>query len=496
MEKIIGHHLAGKEWIPNESQRQNVYDPGHGEVTGSVLLGDSDTVDRAVKISLDAFGAWGRAPISQRTRILFAYRELLDHNITSIAMRISSEHGKTIPDAIGEVRRGIEVVEFACGIGQLQKTQFSEGVSREVDTFSIRQPLGVVAGITPFNFPAMVPMWMFPIAIATGNTFILKPSEKDPSTALLLAELFYEAGLPEGVLNVVQGGKEVVDAILDHRQIKAVSFVGSTPIASYVYQRAAATGKRVQALGGAKNHMVVLPDANLESAADAVVSAAFGSAGERCMAISVLVLVGDIADRLINLVLNRVSNLRVGYGADDGVDMGPLITSEHRDRVSSYIESADKEGASILVDGRHHELADKAGYYLGPTLIDHVSRDMSVYRNEIFGPVLSVLRVADSNQALELINSNPFANGAAIFTRSGVAARYFQSEVSAGMVGINVPIPVPVAYYSFGGNKDSLFGDAHIHGEEGVKFYTRGKVITQRWTHEMTAGVDFGFPQN
>ncbi len=497
MGKIVGHHISGKEWLGSSARSQDIFDPGTGKISGKVLLGDASAVDLAVNSSLAAFEDWGFAPISKRARIMFAYRELLDKNITDVARIISSEHGKTIADAIGEVRRGIEVVEFACGIGQLQKAQYSEGVSRNVDTFSMRQPLGVVAGITPFNFPAMVPMWMFPVAIATGNAFVLKPSERDPSAAIFLAELFYEAGLPEGVLNVVQGDKEVVDAILDHKNIKAVSFVGSTPIASYIYERAASKKKRVQALGGAKNHMVVLPDADLDAAADAVVSAAFGSAGERCMAISVLVIVGDdVADELNSLIISRVESLRVGYGSDETTDMGPLISLEHKHKVVSFIDSAENEGAKILVDGRLHDCMSSNGFYLGPTLIDKVSTEMAVYKNEIFGPVLSVVRAHDSSEALQIVNSNPFANGAAIFTRSGVAARRFQSLVNAGMVGINVPIPVPVSYYSFGGSKDSLFGDTHIHGEEGVKFYTRGKVVTQRWADELIAGVDFGFPQN
>ncbi|CAG4930058.1 MULTISPECIES: CoA-acylating methylmalonate-semialdehyde dehydrogenase [Acidithrix] len=495
MENVVAHYIDGKENLGESDRSSNVYDPGTAQVTRSVVLGTSLDVDSAVASAHQAFATWGKTPLSQRARVMFAYREVLERNVTNIARVISNEHGKTLPDAIGEVRRGLEVVEFACGIPQLQKSQYSEGVSREVDTFSIRQPLGVVAGITPFNFPAMVPLWMIPVAIATGNTFILKPSEKDPSTSLLLASLFSEAGGPDGVFNVVQGDKTVVDALLDHSLVRAVSFVGSTPIARYIYGRASANGKRVQALGGAKNHMVVLPDADLEAAADAVVSAAYGSAGERCMAISALVLVGDIADKMIDLISDRIAKLHIGYGIDEGVDMGPLVTAEHRDRVASFIETARKDGARVVVDGRDHKVASEAGFYLGASLIDNVTPGMAVYDNEIFGPVLSCTRVADSNAALELINSNQFANGASIFTRSGSAARYFQSEVSAGMVGINVPIPVPVAYYSFGGYKDSLFGDTHVHGEEGVKFYTRGKVVTQRWVHESRRGVDFGFPQ-
>ena len=494
-EKLLGHYIGGKLLVDDKARRLGVFDPGTGAVSAEVTLGDEAVVNEAVRAASEAFASWGKASLSQRTRVLFAFRELLEKNVTEVARRISSEHGKTLPDAIGEVRRGMEVVEFSCGVSQVQKSQYSEGVSRDVDTFSIRQPLGVVAGITPFNFPAMVPMWMFPVAIATGNTFILKPSEKDPSASLLLAELFHAAGLPDGVFNVVQGDKQVVDAILDHKGIRAVSFVGSTPIASYIYSRAAANGKRVQALGGAKNHMVVLPDADLDAAADAVVSAAYGSAGERCMAISVLVAVGDVADPLVAKIVDRVSDLTVGYGLEEGVDMGPLVTAAHRDKVAGYVEHASAQGAKVVLDGRTHPAAANPGFFLGPSLIDDVDSSMDVYKDEIFGPVLSVCRVPDSDAAIELVNANPYANGASIFTRSGAAAHRFQSDLAAGMIGINVSIPVPVAYYSFGGNKSSLFGDTHVHGEEGVKFYTRAKVVTQRWANERIPGVDFGFPQ-
>ena len=495
MTKQIGHYIGGKVVVPEGARKLPVYDPGLGEVAGEVHLGDAALLDSAVKVATEAYQSWGRAPLSQRARVMFAYRELLERNIGKIAKVISEEHGKTVADAAGEARRGLEVVEFACGIPQVQKSQYSASVSRGVDTYSVRQPLGVVAGITPFNFPAMVPMWMFPVAIAVGNSFILKPSEKDPSTSLLLAELFSEAGLPEGVFNVVQGDREVVEAILDHPGIRAVSFVGSTPIASYIYRRAAENGKRVQALGGAKNHMIVLPDADLDAAADAAVSAGYGSAGERCMAISVLVPVGETAEPLLEKIVSRLDGLRVGYGQEDGVDMGPLVTREHRDRVAGFVANAEGEGATVVVDGREHPSAKGGGFYLGPSLVDRVTPEMELYKQEIFGPVLSVVRAKDSDEAIKLVNSNPYANGAAIFTRSGSAAHRFQDEITAGMVGINVPIPVPVAYYSFGGNKDSLFGDTHIHGEEGVKFYTRGKVITQRWADERIPGVDFGFPQ-
>ena len=494
-EKLLGHYIGGKILVDHKARRLGVFDPGTGVVSAEVTLGDETVVNDAVRAASEAFASWGKASISQRTRVLFAFRELLEKNVTEVARRISSQHGKTLPDAMGEVRRGMEVVEFSCGIAQVQKSQYSQGVSRDVDTFSIRQPLGVVAGITPFNFPAMVPMWMFPVAIATGNTFILKPSEKDPSASLLLAELFHAAGLPDGVFNVVQGDKRVVDAILDHKGISAVSFVGSTPIASYIYARAAANGKRVQALGGAKNHMVVLPDADLDAAADAVVSAAYGSAGERCMAISVLVAVGDVADSLVAKIVDRVGDLRVGYGLEEGADMGPLVTAAHRDKVAGYVERALAQGAKVVLDGRAHPAAKNPGFFLGPSLIDDVDPSMDVYKDEIFGPVLSVCRVPDSDAAIEIVNANPYANGASIFTRSGAAAHRFQSELAAGMIGINVSIPVPVAYYSFGGNKSSLFGDTHVHGEEGVKFYTRAKVVTQRWANERIPGVDFGFPQ-
>jgi malonate-semialdehyde dehydrogenase (acetylating) / methylmalonate-semialdehyde dehydrogenase len=427
---------------------------------------------------------------------MFAFRELLRARRADLAAVISAEHGKVESDAAGEVTRGLEVVEFACGIPHLLKGGFSENVGTGVDAYSIRQPVGVVAGITPFNFPAMVPMWMFPIALACGNTFILKPSEKDPSASLLLAEMLAEAGLPDGAFNVVHGGKEAVDAVLTHPGVRAVSFVGSTPVARYVWETAGAAGKRVQALGGAKNHMVVLPDADLDLAADAAVSAGFGSAGERCMAISVLVAVDPIGDELVAKIGERVAKLRVGPGTDAKAEMGPLVTGAHRDKVASYLDAGTSDGAVLAVDGREHPVTggDPAGFWLGPSVLDHVTPEMSCYSDEIFGPVLSVVRAGSYDEALGVINANPYGNGTAIFTNDGGAARRFTSEVEVGMVGVNVPIPVPMAFYSFGGWKSSLFGDTHVHGTEGVHFYTRGKAVTSRWLDPSHGGVNLGFP--
>jgi malonate-semialdehyde dehydrogenase (acetylating)/methylmalonate-semialdehyde dehydrogenase len=426
---------------------------------------------------------------------MFRMRELVDANRQRIARSIVSEHGKTLSDALGEVARGLENIEFACGIPNLLKGGFTEQASRGVDVYQIRQPLGVVAGITPFNFPAMVPMWMFANAIACGNTFVLKPSEKDPSVSLILAELFSQAGLPNGVFNVVQGDRVAVDRLLKHPDVKAISFVGSTPVAKSIYETATRNGKRVQALGGAKNHMLVLPDADIGMAADAAVSAAYGSAGERCMAISVLVAVGAVADPLIDAIRERLSQLKVGPGLEQGNEMGPLITREHRDRVASYVEGADSEGATVALDGRDSTLAKRSGFFLAPSLLDNVKPGMRCYDDEIFGPVLSVVRVPTYEQAVTLINDHPLGNGTAIFTRDGGAARRFQFEVESGMVGINVPIPVPMAYYSFGGWKASLFGDLHMYGPEGVQFYTRAKLVTSRWPDPGTSKVDLGFPQ-
>ena len=496
--KHISHWIGGKPWDGAAERHGDIYDPATGQVTGTVDYASATVVGDTVAAAAKAFGGWRGTSLAKRAQILFAFRELVRAHQHELAALISSEHGKVASDAAGEVARGLEVAEFACGIGHLLKGGFSENVSTGVDAYSIRQPLGVVAGITPFNFPAMVPMWMFPVAIACGNTFVLKPSEKDPSASLLLAQLWAEAGLPEGVFNVVQGDKEAVDALLAHPDVRAVSFVGSTPIARYVYETGTASGKRVQALGGAKNHMVVLPDADLDLAADAAVSAGFGSAGERCMAVSVLVAVGSAGDDLVARIAERVAALRVGPGSDEHSDMGPLVTAAHRDRVASYLESGVREGATLAVDGRVHPVIGGAGdgFWLGPSVLDHVTAQMSCYRDEIFGPVLSVGRAASSAEALALVSGNPYGNGVAIFTNDGGAARRFVSEVEVGMVGVNVPIPVPMAYYSFGGWKASLFGDTHVYGTDGVHFYTRGKAVTSRWLDPSHGGVNLGFPVN
>ena len=455
-------------------------------------------VGDAVAAAAKALPGWRSFSLAKRTTVLFAFRELLNAHRGELAELVSSEHGKVTSDADGEVARGLEVVEFACGLGHLLKGDYSENVSTGVDAYSIRQPLGVVAGITPFNFPAMVPMWMFPIALACGNTFVLKPSEKDPSASLLLARLLAEAGLPDGVFNVVHGDKEAVDALLTHPDVRAVSFVGSTPIARYVYETGTSAGKRVQALGGAKNHMVVLPDADTDLAADAAVSAGFGSAGERCMAVSVLVAVGSAGDELVAKIADRVHGLRVGPGTDERSEMGPLVTGAHRDKVASYLDTGVREGATLAVDGRMHPVigGDAEGFWLGPSVLDHVTPEMSCYRDEIFGPVLSVVRVPSYADALRLVSENPYGNGVAIYTNDGGAARRFVSEVEVGMVGVNVPIPVPMAYYSFGGWKSSLFGDTHVYGTEGIHFYTRGKAVTSRWLDPSHGGVNLGFPVN
>ncbi|MCG2623294.1 CoA-acylating methylmalonate-semialdehyde dehydrogenase [Arthrobacter sp. I2-34] len=477
-------------------RRQDVMNPATGKVSSQVAMADASVVNEAVAAAKAAFPEWRDSSLARRTQILFAYRELLNARKGELAAIITAEHGKVLSDAMGEVARGLEVVELACGAPYLLKGGYSENASSKVDIHSVRQPLGPVAVISPFNFPAMVPLWFFSVAIAAGNTVILKPSEKDPGAANWLAELWKEAGLPDGVFNVVHGDKEAVDAILDHRDIKAVSFVGSTPIARYVYERGTAAGKRVQALGGAKNHMIVLPDADLDLAADAAVNAGFGSAGERCMAISVLVAVGGIGDELVAKIAERTRTLRVGDGLR-GSDMGPLVTRAHRDKVAGYIDAGEAAGAAVVVDGRQVEAdAEGEGFFLGPTLFDHVTAGMSIYTDEIFGPVLSVVRTDSYDEALELVNSNPYGNGTAIFTNDGGAARRFQNEVEVGMVGINVPIPVPVAYYSFGGWKSSLFGDTHAYGAEGVQFFTRGKAVTTRWLDPSHGGINLGFPQN
>jgi malonate-semialdehyde dehydrogenase (acetylating)/methylmalonate-semialdehyde dehydrogenase len=466
--------------------------PATGRVTGRVPFCNAADVDAAVQSAQRAFPAWRDSPPLRRARILMRFRELLDQNRNQLAALITAEHGKTLADAGGSVQRGIEVVEFAMGIPHLVKGEHSEEVGTGVDTHSLRQPLGVCAGITPFNFPIMVPLWMFPVALACGNTFVLKPSEKVPSAAMRMAELLKEAGLPDGVFNVVHGDKEAVDALLNHPGIKAISFVGSTPIARYIYETASKNGKRVQALGGAKNHAVVLPDADLEFAADALIGAAYGSAGERCMAISAVVAVGASADPLIRLLEQKAKSIKIGPGDQDGVEMGPLVSAQHRDKVASYIEKGKAEGAKAVLDGSRPPV--KEGYFLGTSLFDNVKPEMQIYKDEIFGPVLVVVRVKTLEEAIELVNKNPYANGTAIFTESGGAARRFENEVQVGMVGVNVPIPVPVAFYSFGGWKNSLFGDLHVHGTEGVKFYTRTKVITTRWPHQDTPAPGLNMP--
>ncbi|GAA1121488.1 CoA-acylating methylmalonate-semialdehyde dehydrogenase [Nocardiopsis composta] len=498
MSKHVTHWIGGKPAAGAAERRGDIYNPATGKVTGTVDFASPADVDAAVAAAKAAFPGWRDTSLTKRVAVLFRFRELLKQHAPELAELISAEHGKVRSDAAGEVARGLEVVEFACGIPHLLKGGYSENVSTGVDAYSILQPLGVVAGISPFNFPAMVPMWMFPVAIACGNTFILKPSEKDPSASVRIAELWAEAGLPEGVFNVLHGDKAAVDGLLEHEDVKAVSFVGSTPIAHYVYETAARHGKRVQALGGAKNHMVVLPDADLDLAADAAVSAGFGSAGERCMAISAVVAVDAIADDLLERIRARVAELRVGPGDDERSEMGPLVTRAHRDKVASYLESGVRQGATLAIDGRVHPVLGGAadGFWLGPSLLDDVTPEMSCYTDEIFGPVLSLLRVSGYTEALDLVNANPYGNGTAIFTNDGGAARRFQNEVEVGMVGINVPIPVPMAYYSFGGWKKSLFGDTHAHGMEGVHFYTRTKAVTARWLDPSHGGVELGFPTN
>jgi len=493
--KRISHWIGGKVTGSTSGRAGAVWNPATGEQQASVDFASVEEVDEAVRIADNAFSGWRSTPLSRRSEVMFAFRQLVDANRKNIAELLTLEHGKTLPDALGEVARGLENVEFACGIPQLLKGSFSEQASRGIDIYQIRQPLGVVAGITPFNFPAMVPLWMFANAIACGNTFILKPSEKDPSVSLFLAELLKQSGLPDGVFNVLQGDKVAVDRLLEHPDVKAISFVGSTPVAKSIYQAGTRHGKRVQALGGAKNHMLVLPDADIGMAADAAVSAAFGSAGERCMAISVVVAVGNVADPLIEAIRERMAKIKIGPGLESGNEMGPLITREHRDRVASYVERAAEEGASVVVDGRDDPIMHGRGHFLGLSLLDHVRPGMRCYDDEIFGPVLNIMRTATYAEAVDIINRNPYGNGTAIFTRDGGAARQFQFDVEVGMVGINVPIPVPMSYYSFGGWKASLFGDLHMYGPEGVQFYTRAKVVTSRWPDPATSRVDLGFPQ-
>jgi malonate-semialdehyde dehydrogenase (acetylating)/methylmalonate-semialdehyde dehydrogenase len=492
--KSISHWVNGSMVSDKPERTGEIFNPATGEVSGTVAFADAATVDKIVNISEKAFEQWRHASLTKRTQVLFSFRELVNKNKEKIAALITAEHGKVLSDAQGEVTRGLEVVEFACGIPHLLKGGFSEEVSTGVDVYSIRQPLGPVAIISPFNFPAMVPMWFFPIALACGNTVIVKPSEKDPSAIMFIAELLKEAGLPDGVFNVIHGDKVAVDALLNHPKIKSISFVGSTPIAKYVYENGTKSGKRVQALGGAKNHMIVLPDADLELAADAAINAGFGSAGERCMAISAIVAVEPIADKLIEKIKERTLKIKTGDGTK-GADMGPLVTKIHRDKVASYIAAGEKEGAKVVVDGRDIKV-DGDGFWLGPTLFDQVKPNMSIYLEEIFGPVLSVIRVKSYDEALKLVNDHQYGNGTAIFTNDGGAARRFQNEVEVGMVGINVPIPVPMAYFSFGGWKNSLFGDSHAHGTEGVHFFTRGKVVTSRWLDPSHGGINLGFPQN
>jgi malonate-semialdehyde dehydrogenase (acetylating)/methylmalonate-semialdehyde dehydrogenase len=492
MQRIV-HYIGGAPTPGTSGRTGPVFNPATGEQTGEVAFASVAEVDAAVESAAGAFRAWHATSLSQRAEILFSFRELLHRRRDDVARLVTAEHGKVLSDAAGEVARGLENVEFACGIPHLLKGSFSEQASRGIDVYSIRQPLGVVAGITPFNFPAMVPMWMCANAIACGNSFVLKPSEKDPSPSLLLAELWHEAGLPDGVFTVIQGDREAVERIVGHPGIAAISFIGSTPVARHIYEMGTRHGKRVQALGGAKNHMVVLPDADLDMAADAAVSAGYGSAGERCMAVSVVVAVGAIGDRLVEAIAKRIPAVRVGAGDDPDSEMGPLITPEHRQKVASFLDQAALGGARVVVDGRHG--APSEGFFLNPSLVDGVHPGSPVYDDEIFGPVLSLVRVDTYEEAIRLVNSSPWGNGAAIFTRDGGAARRFQLEVQVGMVGVNVPIPVPVAYYSFGGWKSSLFGDLHMYGPDGINFYTRTKVVTSRWPDPTTSRVDLGFPR-
>lgn len=496
MTQHITHFIGGKLWSGKADRQGEVFNPATGQVTGKVDFADVALMNEAIAVAKAGYEEWSKSSLAKRTQVLFAFREILNSRKEEIAALITAEHGKVLSDALGEVTRGQEVVEFACGIPHLLKGGYSEGASTNIDVYSIRQPLGVVGIISPFNFPAMVPMWFFPIAIAAGNAVIIKPSEKDPSAINLVAQMWKEAGLPDGVFNVVHGDKVAVDVLLEHPDVKAISFVGSTPIARYIYETATKNGKRVQALGGAKNHMLVLPDADLELAADAAVNAGFGSAGERCMAISALVVVEPVGNALVARIRQRMERLNTGDGTQ-GADMGPLVTRAHRDRVASYVDAGVESGATLVVDGRNPTVSGAAdGFWLGPTLFDDVTPNMSIYTDEIFGPVLSVIRVSTYDEGLALINAHPYGNGTAIFTNDGGAARRFQNEVQVGMIGINVPIPVPTAYYSFGGWKNSLFGDTHAHGTEGVHFFTRGKVVTSRWLDPSHGGINLGFPQN
>ncbi len=490
--RTITHWIDGATTAGGSSRRAPVWEPASGRQQAEVVLASSDDVDAAVAAAAAAFTSWSQTSLSRRTSILFRFRELVNSHQHELAELVTDEHGKVLSDARGEVQRGLEVIEFACGIPQLLKGEFSDQVSTDVDSWTFRQPLGVVAGITPFNFPAMVPMWMYPIAIATGNTFVLKPSERDPSVSMRLAELWAEAGLPDGVFNVVQGDKVAVDALLDHPDVAAVSFVGSTPIAKYIHERATATGKRVQALGGAKNHALILPDADMQFASDHLSAAAFGSAGERCMSISAGVAVGSAGDHLMEVLDRTARSVKVGPGRDTQSEMGPVVTSQARDRIVGLIDAGEQQGGTVTVDGRGLVVpGHEDGFFVGPTVIDDVTPDNEVYTTEVFGPVLAMLRADTVDDAIDLVNANPYGNGTAVFTRDGAAARQFVRGVQVGMIGINVPVPVPMAYHSFGGWKDSLFGEHHVHGPDGVRFYTRGKVVTARWPDtELSASLD------
>ena len=492
---LIEHYVNGSKYTGSSKRKGKVFNPATGEVSSEVLLGSKEDLNKTVDFAKKAFENWSTKPPIQRARIIFKYKELIEKNYDELTKLIVSEHGKVYEDAKGSLTRGLEVVEFACGIPQMLKGEFTENVGTDIDSWSLRQPLGVCAGITPFNFPAMVPMWMFPMAIACGNTFILKPSEKDPSCSMKLAELFSEAGLPDGVLNIVNGDKEVVDSILENKDIQAVSFVGSTPIAKYIYENAAKNEKRVQALGGAKNHCVVMPDCDLDQAVNGLMGAAYGSAGERCMAQSVAVAVGSIGDELVSELSKKVEKLKVGPGMDKSSEMGPLVTKEHLEKVTGYVDLGIKEGANLVVDGRKMKLQGyENGFYIGGCLFDNVTKDMRIYKEEIFGPVLSVVRVDDFNEATKLVNDHEFGNGTSIYTRDGDVGRTFANKIKVGMVGINIPIPVPVAHHSFGGWKRSLFGDQHMHGTEGVRFYTKLKTITSRWPSGFRSDPEFVMP--
>ncbi|MEW6370064.1 MAG: CoA-acylating methylmalonate-semialdehyde dehydrogenase [Pseudomonadota bacterium] len=494
--EIIGHFIGGHVVDTAGERYADVFNPALGEPCARVTLASVDEVNAAVFAASAAFPAWAATPPLARARILFKYLQLCQQHTDEFAAMITREHGKTFSDAQGEVARGIEVVEFACGIPQMLKGEFTDQIARGIDAWSMRQPLGVVAGITPFNFPVMVPMWMFPVALACGNTFVLKPSERDPSPSLLHARLLKEAGLPDGVFNVVQGDKVAVDALLDHRDVQAISFVGSTPIAEYIYARGSAAGKRVQALGGAKNHMVVMPDADMDMAVDALIGAAYGSAGERCMAISVAVAIGDAGDKLVAALAERTAKLKIGDGMSEGAEMGPVVTQAARQRIERLIGEGVEQGATLVVDGRGYKVEGREnGFFVGGTLFDHVKPEMSIYQEEIFGPVLCVVRLPDVGSAVELINANEYGNGVAVFTRDGGVAREFVRQIQVGMVGVNVPLPVPMAFNSFGGWKRSMFGDHHAYGPEGVRFYTRHKAVMQRWPNTASAGVEFAFPQ-